>query len=140
MENAVLSKRNEFIKVPPSRELLTEYFDVLHENGSLYLVFLQAAGKTALCYEMDENQVFTYRAFIDRDEAEFYANYVAHKNKFPPSSVKTSSMGYQELIQFMDDLRTKNVGKFMKMSTCTMISNKMTIIDTLWTNYQNYMV
>ncbi len=135
MANTALSRRNDFIKTPPSKELLIEYFDLLNADGILHLVFLQSEGKTALVYETDENKVF-----IDSDEAEFYANYVAHKNKFPPSAVRTSSMPYKELIIFMDNLRGHNPDKFMKMSVCTMIANKMTNIDTLWTNYQNYMV
>ena len=140
MENLVELKRNEFIRIPPSKEMLVDYFNLLNDDGVLYLVFLKSGPTTALCYEKDNNDVFTYRAFIDKDEAEFYANYIEHKNKFPVNSVKVSFMQYNELIKFMDTLKQKNPNKFMKMSVFAMLSGKMTAIDTLWTNFENYMV
>lgn len=140
MENAAMSKRKEFIIVPPPKDLLLEYFDILNENGMLYLTFITNGTSSALCYEQDENKVFTYKAFLDRDEAEMYANYIAHKNKFPLSAVKTSAMGCKELIDFMNSLKDNNPDKYMTMSACTILQNKISAIDILWTNYKNYMV
>jgi hypothetical protein len=129
--------RKDLIKLRPTREFLEHYFDSLQANEDIHLVFIRNNGKSAMCYEMD-GSTFTYRAFLDKEECEYYSSYISNKNKIPPHFMQTSSMKMDDIVRFMKTLTENNSGKEMRMMACAFFGDSVSEVDTLWTNVPRF--
>lgn len=129
-------------------ELYKRYFDVIKNNGTVYVCLIQNEAQMNVVYlepssRKNDRIEGILRVFFEQEQVKRYNKQVAIAEGVSPDLIRRLEMKFSELIEYISslDARYKKAGrKGIRAVASSIHSEKMVVLDIVWTSEKDLMV